>query len=92
LVNWADVIRKTFYDGGIEEIISTRRSGPHCSCLQLSSSDKAKAIQVCVNRFDAETKQAFLELYDKIDVDFVMPSNELELTIECGRLDKNLPF
>jgi hypothetical protein len=54
--------------------------------------DKAKAIQVCVNRFDDETKQAFLELYDKIDVDFVMPSNELELTIECGRLDKNLPF
>jgi hypothetical protein len=42
-----------------------------------SSKDKAKAIQVCVNRFDAETKQAFLELYDKIDVNFVMPSNEL---------------
>ena len=36
--------------------------------------DKAKAIQVCVNRFDDETKQAFLELYDKVDVDFVMPS------------------
>jgi hypothetical protein len=36
--------------------------------------------------------KSFLELYDKIDVDFVMPSNELELTIECGRLDKNLPF
>jgi hypothetical protein len=55
--------------------------------------DKAKAIQVCVNRFDDETKQSFLELYDKIDVDFVMPSNETpELTIECGRLDKNLPF
>jgi hypothetical protein len=65
--------------------------GSHCSCLCIFG-DKAKAIQVCVNRFDDETKQAFLELYDKIDVDFVMPSNELELTIECGRLDKNLPF
>jgi hypothetical protein len=54
--------------------------------------DKAKAIQVCVNRFDDETKQAFLELYDKIDVDFVMPSETPELTIEYGRLDKNLPF
>ena len=39
-------------------------------------SDKAKAIQVCVNRFDDETKQAFLELYDKVDADFVMPSDE----------------
>jgi hypothetical protein len=91
LVDWADVIRKTFYDGGIEEIISTRRL-VHIVRAYAIFGDKAKAIQVCVNRFDDETKQAFLELYDKIDVDFVMPSNELELTIECGRLDKNLPF
>ena len=91
LVDWGDVIRKTFYDGGIEEIISTRRL-VHIIRAYSIFQDKAKAIQVCVNRFDDETKQAFLELYDKIDVDFVMPSNELELTIECGRLDKNLPF
>ena len=91
LVDWADVIRKTFYDGGIEEIVSTRRL-VHIVRAYSIFGDKAKAIQVCVNRFDDETKQAFLELYDKIDVDFVMPSNELELTIECGRLDKNLPF
>jgi hypothetical protein len=57
LVDWADVIRKTFYDGGIDEIISTRRSCSHHSCLQLSFQNKAKAIQVCVNRFDDETKQ-----------------------------------
>ena len=95
LVNWADVIRKTFYDGGIEEIISTRRL-VHIVRAYSIFKDKAKAIQVCVNRFDAETKQAFLELYDKIDADFQMPSTDsvevLELTIECGRLDKNLPF
>ena len=91
LVDWGDVIRKTFYDGGIEEIISTRRL-VHIVRAYAIFGDKAKAIQVCVNRFDDETKQSFLELYDKIDVDFVMPSNELELTIECGRLDKNLPF
>ena len=91
LVDWADVIRKTFYDGGIEEIISTRRL-VHIVRAYAIFGDKAKAIQVCVTRFDDETKQSFLELYDKIDVDFVMPSNELELTIECGRLDKNLPF
>jgi len=46
--------------------------------------DKAKAIQVCVNRFDDETKQAFLELYDKVDADFVMPSAEPVLTVEGG--------
>ena len=52
--------------------------------------DKAKAIQVCINRFDDETKTAFLELYDKIDADFVMPSETLELTIEGGtELDLN---
>jgi hypothetical protein len=72
LVDWADVIRKTFYDGGIEEIISTRRL-VHIIRAYSIFQDKAKAIQVCVNRFDDETKQAFLELYDKIDVDFVMP-------------------
>jgi hypothetical protein len=62
------------------------------SVLTAIFGDKAKAIQVCVNRFDDETKQSFLELYDKIDVDFVMPSETPELTIEYGRLDKNLPF
>jgi hypothetical protein len=47
--------------------------------------DKAKAIQVCVNRFDDETKQSFLELYDKIDVNFELPKeqkSEPELTVE----------
>jgi hypothetical protein len=91
LVDWGDVIRKTFYDGGIEEIISTRRL-VHIVRAYSIFQDKAKAIQVCVNRFDDETKQAFLELYDKIDADFVMPSETPELTIEYGRLDKNLPF
>jgi hypothetical protein len=73
LVDWADIIRKTFYDGGIEEIISTRRL-VHIIRAYSIFQDKAKAIQVCVNRFDDETKQAFLELYDKVDVDFQMPN------------------
>ena len=75
LVDWADIIRKTFYDGGIEEIISTRRL-VHIVKAYSIFNDKAKAIQVCVNRFDDETKQAFLELYDKVDADFVMPVDE----------------
>ncbi len=73
LVDWADIIRKTFYDGGIEEIISTRRL-VHIIRAYSIFNDKAKAIQVCVNRFDDETKQSFLELYDKVDADFQMPS------------------
>ena len=69
LADWADIIRKTFYDGGIEEIISTRRL-VHIIRAYSIFDDKAKAISVCVNRFDDETKQAFLELYDKVDADF----------------------
>jgi len=75
LADWADIIRKTFYDGGIEEIISTRRL-VHIVKAYSIFGDKAKAIQVCVNRFDDETKQAFLELYDKVDADFEMPIDE----------------
>ena len=75
LVDWADIIRKTFYDGGIEEIISTRRL-VHIIRAYSIFQDKAKAIQVCVNRFDDETKQSFLELYDKVDADFKMPTDE----------------
>ena len=75
LADWADIIRKTFYDGGIEEIISTRRLVHIVKAYKIFD-DKAKAIQVCSNRFDDETKQAFLELYDKVDVDFEMPIDE----------------
>ena len=92
LADWGDIIRKTFYDGGIDEIISTRRL-VHIVRAYAIFQDKAKAIQVCVNRFDDETKTAFLELYDKIDADFQMPSTDsvevLELTIEGGN---EVPF
>ena len=75
LVDWGDIIRKTFYDGGIEEIISTRRLVHIVRAFSIFN-NKAKAIQVCVNRFDDETKQAFLELYDKVDADFELPNEE----------------
>jgi hypothetical protein len=88
LVDWADVIRKTFYDGGIDEIISTRRL-VHIIRAYSIFNDKAKAIQVCVNRFDDETKQAFLELYDKVDADFKMPTDNIQTT---GLLDEQPPF
>ena len=75
LGDWGDIIRKTFYDGGIDEIISTRRL-VHIIRAYSIFGNKAKAIEVCVNRFDDETKQAFMELYDKVDADFQMPSEE----------------
>ena len=75
LVDWADIIRKTFYDGGVEEIISTRRL-VHIVRAYSIFNDKMKAIQVCVNRFDDETKQSFIELYDKVDADFQLPVEE----------------
>jgi len=77
LCDWADIIRKTFYDGGIEEIISTRRL-VHIIRAYAIFQDKAKAIQVCVNRFDDETKQSFLELYDKVDADFELPVESVQ--------------
>ena len=75
LADWADIIRKTFYDGGIEEIISTRRLVHIIRAYSIFGS-KAKAIDVCTARFDDETKQSFLELYDKVDADFQMPSEK----------------
>ena len=77
LVDWADIIRKTFYDGGIEEIISTRRL-VHIIRAYAIFGKKEKAIAVCVNRFDDETKQSFLELYDKVDADFQFDKAEDE--------------
>ena len=66
LVAWGEIIRKTFYDGGVDEIISTRRL-VHIIRAYAIFSDRVKAIKVCLNRFDDETKQSFLDLYDKID-------------------------
>jgi hypothetical protein len=73
LADWADIIRKTFNEGGIEELISTRRL-VHIVKAYSIFGDKTKAIEVCLNRFDDETKQAFIELYDKVDVDFNIES------------------
>jgi hypothetical protein len=66
LVQWGQAIRKTFEDGGVDEIISTRRL---CHIVQTFSifSDRMKAIELCVNRFDTDTRGAFIDLYTKID-------------------------
>ena len=68
LVVWADIIRKTFYDDGVDEVISTRRL---CHIVQTFSifNKRDKAIDLCISRFDNDTKEAFLDLYSKVDAD-----------------------
>ena len=75
LADWADIIRKTFYDGGVDEVISTRRLVHIVQAFNIFG-DKMKSIQVCLNRFDDETKQAFMDLYDKVDADVDMSTQE----------------
>ena len=77
LANWADIIRRTYNDGGIDEVISTRRL-VHIIRAFVIWSDRLKAIKVCVNRFDDETKQSFIELYDKIDADIVTEESDAQ--------------
>ena len=80
LANWADIIRRTFNDGGIDEVISTRRL-VHIMRAFAIWGDRMKAIKVCVNRFDDETKQSFLELYDKIDAGVDLTTEEDDETV-----------
>jgi len=68
LTKWAEIIRKTFYEGGIDEIISTRRLVDIVSANNIFG-EKVKAIDLCISRFDDETKEAFLNLYSKVDAD-----------------------
>jgi len=69
MVDWADSIRKTFYDGGVDEVISTRRL-VHIIRAYSIFGNKEKAFKSCINRFDDETKSIFLSAYDKFDADF----------------------
>jgi hypothetical protein len=71
LVTWADIIRKTFYEGGIDEIIATRRL-VHIANAFAIFGDRKKAIEMCINRFDEDTKTSFLDLYSKVDSEVVM--------------------
>jgi hypothetical protein len=67
LVQWADVIRKSFYEGAVSEIISTRRLVHICEAFAIFNQNREKAINLCLNRFDIDTKNSFLELYKKLD-------------------------
>jgi cobaltochelatase CobS len=74
LVQWAEVVRQSFDNGATDEIISTRRL-VHIAKAYKIFGDKMKAITLCVNRFDTESKEAFLDLYSKVDAKVESPAN-----------------
>lgn len=88
LVKWADVIRKTYAEGGIDEIISTRRLVHIAKAFSIFK-DRKKAIELCVSRFDEETKTSFIDLYTKVD-EKVQPKEELE--VPSYKPDEEVPF
>ena len=80
LVDWADVIRKSFYEGAVDEVISTRRL-VHIAKAYSMFNDKLKSIEVCLARFDEDTKASFLDLYTKVDEGVNPLGDELESDI-----------
>ena len=94
LVTWADIIRKTFYEGGIDEIIATRRL-VHIANAFAIFGERKKAIEMCINRFDEDTKTSFLDLYSKCDVEVVVneeSTEEVEKTSTEETEDNLNPF
>jgi len=81
LITWAEVIRKSFADGAVDEVISTRRL-VHITKAYSIFGNRLKAIEMCLNRFDTDTKTAFLDLYTKVDAEAtapVAPKNDFEV-------------
>jgi MoxR-like ATPase len=86
LVNWADIIRKTYIEGAIDELITTRRLVHISNAYAIFNMDRMKAISMCVNRFDDETKSAMVDLYTKVDSDVIVdtPDYDGEKPVETG--------
>ena len=77
LSNWADVIRKTYYDDGCDEIISTRRLVHIVKAFGIFN-DRMTAIELCISRFDEETKTTFMDLYTKVDETVLVEGDEAQ--------------
>lgn len=95
LVNWADIIRKTFYEGGVDELIATRRL-VHIVGAYAMFRDKMKAITLGLSRFDEETKASFLDLYTKVDETAGVPEEAAEsekpVVEESAKDEELIPF
>jgi hypothetical protein len=90
LVMWADTIRKTFLDGGCDEVISTRRLVHIVSTFGIHG-DKIKSINLCLNRFDDDTKASFIDLYTKIDAG-INPDATIQPVVEEVAPTDEVPF
>ena len=90
LVTWADVIRKTFAEGGVDEIISTRRLVHICKTYSVHG-DRMKALALCLNRFDADTKLSFIDLYTKLDAGANTANQQVNVDAISANSDE-LPF
>jgi len=90
LTNWAEIIRKTFDEGAIMEIISTRRL-VHIVQTYKMFGDRMRAIRLCINRFDEETKTAFLDLYAKVDATLAPPTPVVEQIVEQSIPNPSIP-
>ena len=89
LCQWADIVRQTYENGATSEIISTRRL-VHIAKAFAIFKDRMKAIELCVNRFDTETKMAFLDLYSKVDAEVESPANTATQVVQNGFEGPNL--
>ena len=88
LVMWAEVVRKSYAEGAIDEVISTRRLVHIAKAYEIFK-DKMKAITLCINRFEDETKTAFLDLYSKIDAKVHVTETP---TVGPLKADEEIPF
>ena len=92
LVNWADIIRKTFAEGGVDEIISTRRLVNIAQAYSIFN-EREDAIKYCINRFDEDTKTAFMDLYEKMKP---LPEGVMQVeestTAEQAKVGDDIPF
>ena len=89
LVTWAEVIRKTYFEGAVDELISTRRLD-HIVKAYTIFKDKLKAIEMCTNRFDEDTKVSFVDLYAKVDAGVDL--NEENSEEETEEENSDMPY
>ena len=91
LVAWADITRKTFAEGGCDEIISTRRLVHIVKTFGVHG-DRLKAVSLCLNRFDSDTKMSFLDLYTKLDGELNKPAESEAVQVASAKADEEIPF
>ena len=91
LITWAEVIRKTFFDGGVDEVISTRRLDHIVKAFAIFK-DKMKAIELCVARFDDDTKESFMDLYTKVDAGVELSDEENLEEVPTGEYSNDPQF